>query len=64
MLDNKKLVKNSQNLNAFFENQIHRVNSPYNDDSKTIILLANFREGRTENLGKMAKNRETYCYAN
>ena len=54
--------------NAFYENEIHRVDSPFNEDSKTIIFLA--REalisgaGRPENLGKMAKTRETYCYAN
>ena len=55
-------------LNASHENEIHRVNSPFNEDSKNIILLAREAlisgEGRLEDLGKMAKNRESYCYAN
>ena len=54
--------------NASYENQIHRVDSPINEDSKNIICLAREAlisgEGRPGNLGKMAKNRETYCYAN
>ena len=45
--------------NASYESEIHRVDSPFNEDSKNIIFLA--REGlmsgerRPENLGKMAK---------
>ena len=31
------MVKNS---NTFYENEIHRVNSPFNEDSKNIIFLA------------------------
>ena len=54
--------------NAPYENEIHRVDSPFNEDSKNIIFLARDAlisgEGRPENLGKMAKTRETYCYAN
>ena len=54
--------------NASYENEIHRVDSPFNEDSKNIILLAKEAlisgEGWPENLGKMAKTRETYCYAN
>ena len=54
--------------NASYENEIHRVDSPSNEDSKKIIFLASEAlisgEGRPENLGKMAKTRETYCYAN
>ena len=50
--------------NASYENEIHRVN----DDSKNIIFLAREAlisgEGWSENLRKMAKNRETDCYAN
>ena len=46
-------------LNAFSENEIHRV---VNEDSKYVTFFA--REGQPENLGKIAKNRETYCYAN
>ena len=54
--------------NAAYENKIHRVNSPFNEDFKNIIFLAREAlisgEGRLENLRKMAKNRGTYCYAN
>ena len=42
--------------NASYENEIHRVDSPFNKDSKTIIFWARealiSREGRPENLGK------------
>ena len=51
-----------------YENEIHRVDSLFNEDSNSIIFLASetliLGEGRPENLEKMAKNRETYCYAN
>ena len=54
--------------NASYENEIHVVDSPFNEDSKNIIFLARealiSEEGRPENLRKMAINRETYCYAN
>ena len=54
--------------NASYENEIHRVDSPFNEDSKNIIFLAREAlisgERRPENLGKMAKTKETYCYAN
>ena len=53
---------------AFYENEIHMVDSPFNEDSKNITFLAREAlisgEGRPENLGKMAKNSEIYCYAN
>ena len=53
---------------AFYENEIHRVDSSFNEDSKNIIFLAREAliswEGRPKNLGKMAKTRETYSYAN
>ena len=53
--------------NASYKNEIHVVDSPFNEDSKNIILLARKAlisgEGRPGNFGKMAKNRETYCYA-
>ena len=51
-------------LNAYYENEIHRIASPFNEDSKNIIFLASevliSGEGRPENLGKLAKNREIY----
>ena len=60
-----KMVKIS---NAFYENEIHRVDSPFNEDSKNIIFLSRKAlisgEGRLENLREMAKTRETCCYAN
>ena len=40
--------------NASYENEIQRVDSPFNKDYKNII----FWPGRPENLGRMAKNRE------
>ena len=60
-----KMVKIS---NASYENEIHRIDSPFDENSKNIIFLARevliSGEGRPENLGKMAKTIETYCYAN
>ena len=59
------MVKISNTSN---EKEIRRVDSPFNEDSKNIIILAREAlisgEGWLENLGKMAINRETYCYAN
>ena len=46
-------------------NEIHIVDSPFNEDPKNIIFFQegpNF--GRSENLGKMGNNRDIYCYAN
>ena len=60
-----KMVKIS---NASYENEIHMVDSPFNEDSENIIFLVREAlisgEERTENLVKMAKNMETYYYAN
>ena len=68
MLDHKKWVKMVKISNASHENEIHRVDSPFNEDSRNVIFLARkvlfSGEGRPKNLGKIAKNRETYCYAN
>ena len=56
--------------NTSFENEIHGIDSPSNEDSKNLIFCQeglNFeggREGQPEYLEKMAKNREIYCYAN
>ena len=59
------MVKTS---NASYENKIHRFDSAFNEHSKNIIVLARevpiLEKGRPENLGKMAKKKETYCYAN
>ena len=53
--------------NASYENEIHRVDSSFNENSKNIIFGQggpNFGEGALENLGKMAENRKNYCYVN
>ena len=42
-------------------NEIHLVDSPFNEDPKNIIVP---REERLENLGKMGNNRDIYCCAN
>ena len=51
--------------NASYKNEIHRVDSPFKEDSKNITFLAREAlisgKGRPENLGKVAKSRETYC---
>ena len=53
--------------NASYENEIQRVDSPstripkYNFFAREALISG---EGRPENLGKMAKARETYCCAN
>ena len=53
---------------SFKLNEIHRVDSPFNGDSKNIILFSRevliSGEGQPENLGKMDNNRDIYCYAN
>ena len=52
---------------CFKLNQIHRVDSPFNEDPKNIIFSREALisgEVRPENLGKMGNNREIYCYAN
>ena len=52
---------------SFKLNEIHNVDSPFNEDPKNIIFFQggpNLGEGRPENLGKMGNNRDIYCYAN
>ena len=52
---------------SFKLNEIHRVDSPFNEDPKNIIFSREALisgEGRPENLGKMDNNRDIYCYAN
>ena len=53
--------------NASDENEIHRVDSPFNKDSENLIFCQggrNFGGGTAGKFREMAKNRETYCYAN
>ena len=48
--------------NTSFENEIQRVDSPFNEDSKIHFLVREALisgEGRPENLERMAKSRET-----
>ena len=55
-------------FSSFFKlNEIHMVDSPLNEDPKNIFLSREALisgEGRPENVGKMAYNRDIYCYAN
>ena len=49
--------------NASFENEIHRVDSLFNEDSKNITFLAReaqIRAGTAEIFREMAEYRETY----
>ena len=51
-----------------YENETHRVDSPFNENSKNIILFGqgspNFGGGTAGKFREMAKTRESYCYAN
>ena len=55
-------------LSSSYEKEIHKVGSPFSEDSKNVIFSREAlisREGRPENLGKMGNNnRDIYCYAN
>ena len=54
-----------ENSNTSYENEIHRVESPSNEDSKGIIFARGVLiswKGRPANLGKIAKSREIYSY--
>ena len=60
----QKMIKFSS---SFKLNEIHKVDSPFNEDPKNInfskeVLISG--EGRPEKLGKMGNNRDIYCYAN
>ena len=51
---------------SFKLNEIHRVDSPFNEDPKNIVFSREALisgEGRPENLGKMGNNGDIYCYA-
>ena len=53
--------------NASYENETHMVDSPFNEDFKMYFFAREALisgEGPPESLGNMAKNRESYCYAN
>ena len=51
---------------TFKLNEIHRVDSPFNEDPKNIIFFQALISGVgwLENLGKMGNNRDIYCHAN
>ena len=55
--------------NASYGNKIHRVDSPFNEDSKNIYVFCqggpNFGGGTVGKFREIAKkNRKTYCYEN
>ena len=60
-----KIIKFS---GSFKLNEIHTVDSPFNEDPKDINFFSRepliSGEGRPENLRKMGNNRDIYCYAN
>ena len=63
----KSTVKMIKFSGSFKLNEIHRVDSPFNEDPKNIIFSREALisgEGLLENLGKMGNNRDIYCYAN
>ena len=65
MLDHKKLIKMVKISNAPYENESRRIDSPFKEDSHFFGQVGpNFRGWDGQKLAKMAKNRETYCYAN
>ena len=48
-------------------NEIHRVDSPFKEDSKNIYFFLggpNFTGGAAGKFGEMGNNRDIYCYAN
>ena len=53
---------------SFKLNEIHKVDSPFNENAKNINFISRENlisgEGRLENLEKMGNNRGIYCYAN
>ena len=65
------IAKNGLKNDRFFKflklNEIHTVDSPFNEDPKNIIFSREALpsgKGRSKNLGKMGNNRDIYCYAN
>ena len=63
VLDGEKYSKTNDQI--FKLNEIHRVDSPFNEDPKIFSREALISgERRPENLGKMGNNRDIYCYAN
>ena len=54
-------------LSSLKLNEIHTVDSPFNEDPKNIIFFQGgpaFEKRRPERLGKMSNNKDIYCYAN
>ena len=49
---------------SFKLNEIHIVDSPFNEDLIFFQGGPNFGGGRPENIGKMGNNRDIYFYAN
>ena len=57
-----------ENSSTSYKKESRRVDSSSNEDFKNITFFARevliSRKGRSENLGKMARNREICCYVN
>ena len=48
-------------------NEIHKVDSPFNEDHKNLLFSREALvsgEERSEKLGEMSNNKDSYCYAN
>ena len=61
------IIKWVKNSNTYYENEIHRVDSPFNEGSINIIFFQgdpNFVGEIARTFREMAKNREIHCYAN
>ena len=58
------MIKFSSSLKL---NEIHRVDSPFNEDPKNIIFFQggpNFGGGTAGRFREISNNRDIYCYAN
>ena len=57
-----------ENSNSSYDNEIYKVDSLCNEDSKNIIFFSREAvisgEGWSKNLCKIAQNREIYCNSN
>ena len=63
----KSKLKIIKFLSSIKLNEIHTVDSPFNQDPKNINFFQggpNFRGGTARKLGEMGDNRDIYCYAN
>ena len=55
------IIKSGSKIeNTSYENEIHKLDSPSNEDSKIYFFVP----WRPKHLGEMPKKQEIYCYAN